>query len=195
MRKHISFWILITVLNASAQLVKEKTLSLGLNWPNASVAFNYSTNFPAKGIGYFVEYKQSLCNWLDFVSYAAYSQTTADTREWVEEDYFSTQNAFTLGSKTRITFPIPYVAPYLELGFGLGFGKFDTNSPTLQLSKNGLTPHTLYGFGFEIGNKKHGFKPNYDMGLIVYRHYVLKQKTNALIFIRFQVFYKTKNVR
>jgi len=154
MRKYISFWILITVLNASAQLVKEKTLSLGLNWPNASVAFNYSTNFPAKGIGYFVEYKQSLCNWLDFVSYAAYSQTTADTREWVEEDYFS----------------------------------------TLQLSKNGLTPHTLYGFGFEIGNKKHGFKPNYDMGLIVYRHYVLKQKTNALIFVRFPIFYKTKNV-
>jgi len=56
-----------------------------------------------------------------------------DTREWVEEDYFSTYNILVIGNKARIIFPIPYAAPYFE--FSASLEKFETNSPTLDISK------------------------------------------------------------
>jgi hypothetical protein len=56
------------------------------------------------------------------------------------------------GAKARFLAPIPWVAPFLELGFGLSLGQFTTQSgPLVDVREVGLTYHWPFTLGVALG--------------------------------------------
>lgn len=174
--KRILF-ILVTLLASTqvqAQFIKEKaidvSIGLGLSSPTHEVDF-YGTGFYAQG-----ELVLSPSSWIDFRPYAGFILTKmneSDT-EVVQAGYKSTANAVLVGGKTRITAPIPWVAPYVELGVGASIGSFETFTPYTSIDESGLFLHIPFSLGVELG-------PNHNVNLefTYYFHNSLEQFAGA----------------
>ncbi|ALM49023.1 hypothetical protein AMR72_09055 [Flavobacterium psychrophilum] len=62
-------------------------------------------------------------------------------------------NAFLLGGKIRLAAPIPYVAPFFEVGAGMSIGSFQTNTQYTSLNKDGVLFHIPVTLGLALGRK------------------------------------------
>jgi len=56
-----------------------------------------------------------------------------------------------LGAKARFSVPIPYVAPFVELGLGTSFGAITTVTPSTTRETRGITYHIPAAFGLSLG--------------------------------------------
>lgn len=56
-----------------------------------------------------------------------------------------------LGAKGRLTIPIPYIAPFIELGIGASIGAMRTRTPSTNESLAGITYHIPLGIGLSVG--------------------------------------------
>lgn len=154
-----SILIILTILASTlvkAQFIKEKSI-------DASIGIGYTFPYDEvdiTGSGFYLqgEYVLTLASWIDVRPYAGVILTKADKLVNAENfpDYQATTNAFFIGGKTRIKAPIPWVAPYIEIGVGASIGSFRTFTPYTDIDKSGVLIHIPWAIGLEIG-RKHNF--------------------------------------
>jgi hypothetical protein len=88
-----------------------------------------------------------------------------------------------LGAKGRLTIPIPYIAPFLELGVGASIGSMRTRTPTTNEKLAGVTYHIPVAVGLSLGEDH-----NWDLMFSFLYHPSEKQVGGAIALgLSFQV--------
>jgi len=177
MKKIILILVILASSQVKAQFIKEKTLDvsigLGYSFPDEDI------DIAGSGFYFQGEYVLVITNWIDVRPYAGIILTRFDGKDFDGNPtiYKSTSNAFLMGAKTRLRAPIPWVAPFIEMGVGLSIGSFETFTPYTDIDKSGLIPHIPITLGLELGRKH-----NFDIGILYYLHPSAEQFTGALAF-------------
>ena len=83
-------------------------------------------------------------------------------------------NAALLGAKVRLAAPIPYVAPFVEVGVGMSIGSFETATKFTNLKKDGVLFHLPVTIGLAIG-RNHGT----EIKFTYYYHEAVEQFSGA----------------
>lgn len=151
---------------------------------NASVGLGISApydQYDGYGSGFYAqgEYVLGLTKWIGFRPYAGFIITSTDKNQNEENrsQYEVTTNAFLIGGKTRIAAPIPYVAPYFEIGIGASIGSFVTQTPFTNLEEKGLIMHIPFTIGLAIGRNH-----NFEFAFTYYYHPSVDQFAGAAAF-------------
>ena len=159
---------------ANAQSIKEKSIDVSIGYGLSSPYDDVDVT----GSGFYLqgEYVFNIANWIDIRPYAGLilTKSNVDDNQQNEPNYKSTANAFLFGGKTRITAPIPWVAPYFEIGIGASVGSFETFTPFTDIKNNGLQMHIPISIGLELG-RKHSF----DIAFTYYFHNSAEQFVGA----------------
>ena len=167
----------LVVLGAKAQEKENEFIT---------VAIGYGLTAPydeedVMGTGYYAqgEYVYEPTSWFGIRPYAGFILTKSDTgnRPQDEAFYKATSSAFLVGGKVRVTAPIPWVAPYVEVGIGASAGSFETITPYTSKKESGLLMHIPFAIGLEIGRKH-----NFDFGFTYYFHPSVAQFSGAVAF-------------
>ena len=160
-------FIAITIfysLSSRGQFVKSRAIDAQIG-VGVSSPSNGGENV-ANG-GFFVqgEYVLTVKTWFDLKPYLGLVITNSDGRDLNNNPtvFRATTKAALVGGKGRIRAPIPYIAPYIELGVGLSIGSFDTFTEFTNIQKNGVVAHIPISFGLELGRNN-----NVDLGFSVY---------------------------
>lgn len=146
------------------------SIGLGLSAPYDDVDLSGS-GFYAQG-----EYIFGISKWFGVRPYAGVIFTSPNENTNLPE-YKVTSDAFLFGGKARIVAPIPYVAPYFEVGVGGSIGKFETYTPFTNLKKNGFLMHIPVSLGLALG-KNHSV----ELEFTYYYHPAVEQYSGALAF-------------
>ena len=163
-------------IQVQAQFIKEKAIDVSIG---SGLSAPYDED-DIMGSGFYTqgEFVLSLNNWIDIRPYAGLILTKpGDDSENREAGYKSTANAFLFGSKTRLTIPIPWVAPYFEIGVGASIGSFETFTPDTNLEGNGFVYHTPISLGLELGPRH-----NFNLEFTYYYHDSVQQTAGAVAF-------------
>lgn len=130
------------------------------------------------GSGFYVqgEYVHAPKKWLGLRPYLGLILTSADDNAAFPNTDVST-SAVLIGGKARILAPIPWVAPYIELGIGTSIGSFKTLTPFTDISKSGLVAHIPFSIGLAVG-KRNGV----DIAFTYYYHPSNEQFAGAAAF-------------
>ncbi len=168
--------IVLASAQAKAQFIKEKSvdvsIGLGYSFPN--------NNYNVTGSGFYLqgEYVLTVTKWFDIRPYVGLILTKSSTSDdQINTAYKSIANAALIGGKTRINAPIPWIAPYLEIGVGVSIGSFETFTPFTNIDKSGLIFHIPFSIGLELGPKH-----NFDISLSYYFHPSVEQIVGAAAF-------------
>lgn len=175
--KNIFIVILIASINYTslAQSKYEKEINvevgLGLTSPYESTTDVVSTGFFMQG-----EYVVKIKSWLELKPYARFITTSSNGKDLnnTPTDEKAETKAFLLGGKARLRAPIPWVAPYLEVGIGGSVGKFETFTSSINIEKSGFLYHIPFAFGLELG-KNNGV----DIGFRYFFHPSAEQFAGA----------------
>jgi hypothetical protein len=176
MRKNIILLIIaLTSTLAEAQFIKEKSISAkigyGLSAPNNSIDKIVDDGFFAQG-----ELVLKVASWVEFRTYAGFILTNSNGKDLNDNptDEKAETKAFLLGGKARVRAPIPWVAPYIEIGIGTSIGKFETLTAFYNIDKSGIIYHIPFSFGLELGKKN-----NADLGFTYYLQPSVEQYAGA----------------
>jgi hypothetical protein len=106
------------------------------------------------GDGFFAqaEYVWAPNTWFGVRPYAGMIIASKETKEDGVREYIKS-NAALLGAKIRLAAPIPYVAPFFEIGAGLSIGSFETATRFTHLKKDGVLFHLPVTLGLAIGRR------------------------------------------
>ncbi|MBC7847975.1 MAG: hypothetical protein H7Y10_15950 [Flavobacterium sp.] len=130
------------------------------------------------GSGFYAqgEYVFGITKWFGLRPYAGFVLTSADknTDPQNQPEYKVTSKAFLLGGKARILAPIPWVAPYFEVGVGASIGSFETYTPYTNIKKNGIVTHIPFTVGLALGPKH-----NLDLAFTYYYQPSVQQFSGA----------------
>ncbi|MBQ4822104.1 hypothetical protein J8M14_18660 [Aquimarina sp. MMG016] len=144
---------------------------------DASIGFGYSFPFDdidISGSGFYLqgEYVYALTKWFGVRPYAGLVLTSADDDQNLpnQPEYKVTANAFLLGGKIRLVAPIPWFAPYTEVGIGASIGSFETFTPFTNIKENGLQWHIPFTLGVALGPRH-----NFDFAVSYYFHPSIEQ--------------------
>lgn len=173
MRKTITIILIILAsTQVKAQLIKEKSIDVSIGY-GLSAPYD---DVDITGSGFYLqgEYVLGLVKWIDIRPYAGLILTKTDDNEQNASEYESTANAFLIGVKTRITAPIPWIAPYIEFGIGASIGSFETVTPYTNIDNRGLIMHIPFSIGLELGPKH-----NFDIAFTYYFHNSVEQFAGA----------------
>ncbi|GAB2766041.1 hypothetical protein [Salinimicrobium soli] len=149
-------FVLLTLLvstGSHAQFIKEKSVDVSVGYGISSSYDEYAvsgTGFYAQG-----EYVLHLANWIDIRPYLGMIIAEHMGEDDIEKGYKSTASAALFGGKTRLTAPIPWVAPYVEIGIGGSIGSFKTYTPLTGKEDNGLLFHIPFTLGVGLGPQHH----------------------------------------
>jgi len=146
----------------------EIAIGYGLSLPYDDVDISGS-GFYAQG-----EYVFALTSWFGLRPYAGFIITSTDENDDYVPDYKVTSKAFLLGGKARFAAPIPWVAPYIEIGLGTSLGKFETYTPYTNLEKSGLLVHIPFTLGLALGPEN-----NVEVAFTYYVHPAVEQVSGA----------------
>ena len=111
-------------------------------------------NLDLFGTGFYLQgkYVYEVSKWIEIRPYAGVVLTKARQSDKVALKNFKVAtNAFLLGGKVRLSIPIPWVAPYIELGIGGSLGKFQTITSKIQIDHGGATYHIPFTLGIKFG--------------------------------------------
>ncbi|WP_418263392.1 hypothetical protein [Flavobacterium faecale] len=162
----------------NAQVIKEKKLSVSIGY---GLTFPYYDDIDIANSGFFAqgEYVLKFSNWISLRPYAGVLFTKSNGKDIKDNPtvYESTANALLIGGKGRLTFPIPYVAPYLESGLGASIGNFKTITPKGDSSKSGMIRHIPFTLGLAVGRKH-----NVDIAFTYYYQPTVNQIAGAIAF-------------
>lgn len=173
------FFIVITVFLFSnitnAQPKKGEFIQASIGYGISAPSEEY--NIIGSGFYAQAEYVFAFKKWLGVRPYAGFistSPSSTNTDPYLS-GYSVTSKAFLLGGKARICAPIPWVAPYIELGIGVSAGSFETNTPTIYKKEKGILMHIPYTLGLALGK-------NHDVEIAVtyYEHPSVEQFSGAL---------------
>lgn len=153
--------ILLTSNVVEAQFIKEKSINAqigyGLSEPYNSVDDIVDSGFFAQG-----ELVLKVASWIEFRPYLGFISTSSNGKDINDNptNEKGESKAFLLGGKARVRAPIPWVAPYVEIGIGTSIGKFETFTTFNNIEKSGLIYHIPFSLGLELGRNN-----NVDLGL------------------------------
>jgi len=173
-----NYLILVIVLTSSivrSQFIKEKSINAqigyGLSTPNNSVSPVVSDGFFLQG-----ELVLKAASWVEFRPYAGFILTNSNGKDLNDNptEEKAESKAFLLGGKSRVRAPIPWVAPYFEIGIGTSIGKFETLTAFDNIGKSGIIYHIPFSMGLELGRDH-----NVDMGLTYFFQPEVEQYVGA----------------
>ncbi|WP_241448762.1 outer membrane beta-barrel protein [Aquimarina pacifica] len=148
---------------------------------DVSIGLGISTPFDdvdIYGAGFYIqgEYVFGISNWVDLRPYAGLmlAKTVVKDNQETLLEYKADANAFLFGGKARIIAPIPWVAPYMEIGIGGSIGTFETFTPFTDIKKNGLLLHIPFSIGVALGRDH-----NFNLELTYYIHPSVRQLSGA----------------
>ncbi|MGS2727101.1 hypothetical protein ACU8DI_10875 [Psychroserpens sp. BH13MA-6] len=148
-----------------AQFVKETFVDISVGY---SICAPYD-DVDTFGSGIYLqgEYVLKLTNWIDLRPYAGMILTNneSDNTDPNSPVYSVSANAFIIGGKTRLRVPIPWVAPYVEVGLGASIGSFENMTLFKNLNDSGVLIHVPASIGFELGPEH-----NFDIAFSYYFH-------------------------
>jgi hypothetical protein len=101
------------------------------------------------------EYVLGITTWFSVRPYAGFitASTDKDDIRAFPSEYEVTTNAFLLGGKVRVLAPIPWFAPFFEIGLGASLGRFKTITSLANTNKKGLALHIPFNLGVALGPK------------------------------------------
>jgi hypothetical protein len=179
MRKKLSLLIIILISNlAEAQFIKEKSINAQIGY---GITFPYESVDDIADDGFFIqgEYVLKVASWAEIRPYAGFISTNSNGRDLNDNptNEKAETKAFLLGGKARVRAPIPWVAPYIELGIGTSIGKFETFTAYTDINKSGIIYHIPFAFGLELGKNN-----NVDLGFTYYIQPTVEQFAGAFAF-------------
>ena len=176
MKKTLILIVIILTANlVDAQFIKEKSINAqigyGLSSPNNSVDEIVGDGFFVQG-----ELVLKVTSWLELRPYAGLILTSSNGKDLNDNptDEKAESKAFLLGGKARVRAPIPWVAPYIEIGIGTSIGKFETFTAFDNIDKSGIIYHIPFSLGLELGRKN-----NVDLGFTYYFQPSVEQYAGA----------------
>ena len=171
--------ILFLLLGSSvvqAQFIKEKAINAqigyGLSAPNNSADVIINEGVFAQG-----EIVLKVFSWVDIRPYAGFIYTSSNGKDVDNNptDEKAETKALLLGGKTRIRAPIPWIAPYAEIGIGTSIGTFKTATVFDDIDKSGIIYHIPFSIGLELGKNN-----NVDVGFTYYFQPSVEQFVGAI---------------
>jgi len=128
------------------------------------------------GSGFYAqaEYVLNFNSWIGVRPYVGVVVASGESEEQEMPELRIKSNAALLGAKFRLTAPIPYVAPFVELGFGMSAGSFETHTEYTNLKKNGVLLHVPFTLGLALGRKN-----NFEVKFSYYYHNSVDQFSGA----------------
>lgn len=170
----LAILMIASSIHVEAQFLKEKSVDISIGYGLSSP--DDDTNVVDSGFYLQGEYVLDINKWFDVRPYAGVILTKSGGRDLDGNPtiYTATSNAFLIGGKTRITIPIPWVSPYVEIGFGASIGAFKTFTSYVDLNKHGLIFHVPFSLGLEIGRNH-----NFDIAFVYYIHPTMDQFAGA----------------
>jgi len=117
-----------------------------------------------------------VASWIEFRPYAGFIFTNSNGKNFQDEptDEKAESKTVLLGGKARVRAPIPWVAPYAEIGIGASIGKFETFTGYSNFDKSGIIYHIPFSFGVELGRNN-----NVDLGFVYYFQPSVEQYVGA----------------
>jgi hypothetical protein len=149
---------------AEAQFIKERSINAqigyGVSVPYNSVAAIVDGGFFMQG-----ELVLEAASWVELRPYAGLILTSSNGKDLYDDptDEKAESKALLLGGKARVRAPIPWAAPYVEIGIGASIGKFTTFTVFDNIEKSGIIYHIPFSFGLELGRNN-----NVDVGIAYY---------------------------
>ncbi|MGL2998984.1 outer membrane beta-barrel protein [Flavobacterium sp. RSSB_23] len=174
LRAIVAFVFFLFSFSSQAQLQPGRyfnaSLGIGYSFPNSDIDVSGS-GFYAQG-----EYVYNLTKWFGLRPYAGVILTSPDDNkdQQFPGDFQVSTKAFVLGGKARVAAPIPWVAPYFEVGIGASMGSFKTITPEFNIKKSGVLLHVPFSIGLALGRKH-----NFDVGFTYYIHDAAEQFNGA----------------
>ncbi|MFI2743323.1 hypothetical protein ACG2LH_11320 [Zhouia sp. PK063] len=156
--------IIMATVKLHAQFIKSTSINakigLGITAPYYSSDDVVDNGFFAQG-----EYILKAASWFDIRPYAGvlFTHTGNEDIDGNSTNETATTKAFLIGGKARIMAPIPWVAPFAEIGIGTSIGSFKTQTTYTSIDKSGLLYHIPFTLGLAIG-KHHEF----EIGVMYY---------------------------
>ncbi|WP_178984687.1 hypothetical protein [Winogradskyella helgolandensis] len=177
MKKALTILIILLTSNIlSAQFVKEKSINAIIGY-GISVPYDSMDDVADRGLLLQGELVLKVSSWFELRPYAGLILTSSNGKDLNNNptDEIAESKAFLLGGKARLRAPIPWVAPYLELGIGASIGKFETFTYYDDIDKGGIIYHIPFAFGLELGKNN-----NIDLGFTYYSQPSVKQFVGAM---------------
>lgn len=146
-------------------------IGYGLSAPSYSVDEIVDDGFFAQG-----ELVLKAASWVEFRPYVGFILTNSNGNDLNDNptNEKAESKAFLLGGKARVRAPIPWVAPYIEVGIGTSIGKFETFTAFDNIDKSGIIYHIPLSFGLELGRNN-----NIDLGFAYYLQPSVEQYAGA----------------
>ncbi len=118
-----------------------------------SVPYDDSVDFNGQGFFAQAEYVYTIKEWFDIRPYAGFIFTSSNENavNAFQRSYTADMSAFLLGGKVRLKAPIPWVAPFVEVGGGMSVGTFETITNDTDRKESGLLFHIPVSLGLAIG--------------------------------------------
>ena len=176
MKSTLTLVALVLALNTvQAQFIKEKSI-------NAQIGYGLSAPYDSADDivddGFFIQGELNLkvSSWFELRPYAGLVVTSSNGKDLNNNptNEKAETKAFLIGGKARLRAPIPWVAPYLEVGLGASIGKFETYTAYTNINKSGLIYHIPFSFGLELGQNN-----NVDLGFAYYFQPTVEQYAGA----------------
>ena len=176
MRKTLILLVITLTSNlVEAQFIKEKSINaqigFGMSAPNNSVDEVVDSGFFAQG-----ELVLKVASWIEFRPYVGFITTSSNGKDLNDNptDEKAESKAFLLGAKTRVRAPIPWIAPYVEIGIGTSIGKFETLTAFDNIDQSGIIYHIPFSLGLELGKNN-----NVDLAFTYYFQPSVEQYVGA----------------
>ncbi len=180
----MSYRIVTTIIIALCALNTLKAQPREGKFINASIGYGLTDPYDeleVNGSGFYAqgEYVWTFSRWIGVRPYAGvlFTSPANNAFENDEIEYKVTTNAFMFGGKVRFAAPIPYVAPFIELGIGGSVGSFVTHTPLSDKEEKGLIMHIPFSVGLAIGRDH-----TYEVAFTYYYHDTVKQFGGAIAF-------------
>ena len=173
MKNKLLVLILLLSFNfVEAQFIKEKSMNVqlgyGLTFADYGLVDIYDDGVFAQG-----ELVLKVASWIELRPYGGLILTFSRGNDIPDDTV--TSKALLLGGKTRIRAPIPWIAPYIEVGLGASIGKFETITPFDNIEKSGIIHHIPFSLGLELGRKN-----NFDLGFTYFIQPTMEQYAGAV---------------
>ncbi len=175
MKKILFISCIFFYLNLHAQQDQQRSIEISVGY---GLSLPYD-DIDVSGSGFYLqgEYVMPLSKWIDFRPYVGLIFTSESNDDQADLPYLATANAGLIGAKARLTAPIKWVAPYVELGLGTSVGSFETLTPQTNIDKSGFAFHIPISLGLQLGHNK-----NVDIGFLYYFHPGVEQIVGAAAF-------------
>ena len=177
MRKILILLVIVLASNITyAQFIKEKSINAQIGY-GLSAPYNSNDDFVNDGFFAQGELVLKVTSWVEFRPYVGFILTSSDGKDLNDNptDEIAESKALLLGGKARVRAPIPWVAPYVEIGIGTSIGKFNTLTAFDDIDKGGIIYHIPFSFGVELGKNN-----NVDLGFAYYFQPSVEQFVGAL---------------